>query len=74
VVVEEGMPPPPPQVEVLPVAPGPDFVWIGGHWGWHGRWVWEGGRYERHPHGRWEAGHWDHRPGRGYVWVEGRWR
>jgi WXXGXW repeat (2 copies) len=69
--------PPPPMVETVYAAPGPDYVWIGGHWGWQGRWVWLAGRYERHPHwhpgGGWEAGHWDHRD-RGYVWVEGHWR
>ena len=34
--------PPPPEVDVVSVAPGPDFVWIGGiyvhegdHWRWH---------------------------------------
>ena len=60
------------------VAPGPDFFWIGGHWGWRGgRWVWTHGRYERHPHWHpgagWVEGHWDRRGG-GYVWVEGHWR
>jgi hypothetical protein len=23
---------PPPQVEIIPVAPDPIFIWIGGHW------------------------------------------
>ncbi|HEY1792782.1 MAG TPA: hypothetical protein VGG34_07680 [Opitutaceae bacterium] len=69
--------PPPPEYEAVPVAPGPDFFWIGGHWHWEGRWVWIHGRYQRHPHfhpgASWEAGRWDHRDGR-WVWHDGHWR
>ena len=64
--------PPRPREEVIVAAPGPDYVWIAGHWGWHGHWVWESGRWDRHPGSTWIGGHWDHREG-GYVWVEGRW-
>ncbi len=36
--------PPPAQVEVVPVAPGPDYVWTSGYWAWRGGgWVWIGG-------------------------------
>jgi hypothetical protein len=65
-------PPPAPRQEVIVAAPGPDYVWIGGHWGWHGHWVWESGRWDRRPGYSWVGGHWDHRGG-GYVYVEGRW-
>jgi WXXGXW repeat (2 copies) len=69
--------PPAPIVEAIPVAPGPDYFWIGGHWHWNGGWVWIGGHYDRHPHfhpgGYWEAGHWAHH-GNGWVWHEGHWR
>jgi WXXGXW repeat (2 copies) len=69
--------PPEAIVETIPVAPGPDFFWIGGHWHWNRGWVWLGGHYERHPHfhpgGYWEAGRWEHRGG-SWVWREGRWR
>jgi hypothetical protein len=52
--------PPPPQVEIVGVAPAPGYVWIGGYWNWvGGRHEWVGGR--------WEAG----RPG--YHWVPHRW-
>lgn len=52
--------PPPPQPEVIGVAPAPGYFWIGGYWGW------EGGRHV------WLAGHWE--PGRpGYYWVPHRW-
>jgi len=67
--------PPPPQVEIVPVAPGPGFIWVEGHWGWRGRWVWESGRYVSRPHSRaaWVPGHWV-AGRRGWVWVPGRWR
>ena len=53
--------PPPLQVEVVPVAPGPAYIWIGGYWGWNlGRHVWIGGR-------------WGLPPARGYAWVPGVW-
>ena len=54
--------PAPPVVyqEVIPVAPDPTYVWIGGEWVWRGRWVWVGGR-------------WAPRPYAGAVWVHGGW-
>jgi hypothetical protein len=52
--------PPPPQYEVVGVAPAPGYIWIGGFWNWvGGRHVWIGGR--------WAAG----RPG--HSWVPHRW-
>jgi hypothetical protein len=59
----------------MPTAPGPEYVWIEGYWGWHGRWIWEPGRWavRPHPNARWEAGHWEHGH-RGYYWREGHWR
>jgi hypothetical protein len=69
--------PPAEIVETIPVAPGPDYFWIGGRWSWNGRWTWVHGHYERHPHfhpgAGWEAGRWD-RKGNGWVWHEGHWR
>ena len=61
--------PPPPQEEVVGVAPGPGYFWIGGVW------FWEGGRHVWHP-GRWEAEregfryvphHWDNEGGRWHL-------
>ena len=75
-VYYDDAPPPPRRDVVIGVAPGPDFVWIGGYWRRdHDRWAWADGRWDRRPYGhaRWEEGRWEHRP-RGYVWVEGRWR
>lgn len=68
--------PPPPRHEHRGHAPGPDYVWIDGYWGWHGRrHEWVEGRWERPPHGRreWVAPRWEHR-GNGYVFIEGSWR
>jgi WXXGXW repeat (2 copies) len=69
--------PPAPIVEVVPVAPGPEFFWIGGHWSWNRGWVWTRGHYDRHPHfhagAGWEPGRWDRR-GNGWAWHEGHWR
>lgn len=50
--------PPPPQTEVITVAPGPlnVWLWVPGCWEWRGRWIWAGG-------------HWAARPYRGAVWV-----
>lgn len=68
-------PPPPPQVEVIPVAPSPAYIWIGGAWAWHGRWVWEGGHYALPPrHGAvWVPHHYEKR-GNSHVWIAGGWR
>ena len=55
-----GVAPPPPQYEVIGVAPFVGAVWIGGYWGW------SGGRHV------WVPGRWDHgRPG--YRYVPHRW-
>lgn len=35
--------PPPTPVEVMPAAPGPDYYWYPGYWGWNGGWIWIGG-------------------------------
>lgn len=67
--------PPVAPVEVISYAPGPGYVWVGGHYVWRGRWVWVPGYWGRPPYGYavWVPGHWDRRPG-GWIWVEGRWR
>lgn len=74
IVVAE--PPPAPVVEVRTVAPGPNFIWIDGYWGWErGHRVWYRGHWERPPHGyrTWVQPRWEHRP-HGYVFVRGYWR
>ena len=37
--------PPPVPDEVIPVAPGPDYYWTPGYWGWNGGWIWIGGSW-----------------------------
>jgi hypothetical protein len=60
-VIRVTIAPPRPRVEVRPVAPSPDHMWIDGHWAWRGR---------RHV---WVGGHWMTPPSTGYAWVPARW-
>jgi hypothetical protein len=66
--------PPAPQGEVVGVAPGPGFIWIGGFWNWiGGRHVWVGGHWESHrPGHRWVPHQW-HRDGPGWRLAPGHW-
>ena len=52
--------PPPPQVEVVPPAPGPAYFWIAGYWRWEGgAHVWVPGYWEAaQPGRRWVPAHW----------------
>ena len=68
--------PPADAVEVQPPAPGPDFVWVGGYWGWGGgRYYWHRGYWNRPPYGYhvWVRDRWVYGP-RGYVHYRGYWR
>jgi hypothetical protein len=67
--------PPPVPVETVLVAPGPDYVWVGGEWVWNGRWVWMTGHWIVPPysHAIWIGGGWQRGP-RGYRRVPGYWR
>ena len=73
-VVVDGAPPPV-VVETQTISPGPDFIWIGGVWAWHGRWVWEGGHWGRPPHpgAVWVAHRYEYRNGV-HVFIRGGWR
>jgi len=77
VVTDEAPAPPPPQTEVITVAPGPLNVWFWapGCWEWRGHWVWTGGRWMARPHvgAVWIAPHWGWR-GHHRLWVGGGWR
>ena|SRR5215469_14880922 len=55
--IEIGTPPPPRVVAVLPLAPGPEFVWVQGYW------YPEEGRYH------WHQGYWTRPPYEGAVWI-----
>lgn len=52
--------PPPPEAEVVPLCPGPDFFWIAGGWFWADHWVWH-------------HGYWGHRPYAGATYVHPYW-
>ena len=74
VYMREG--PPPVRREVIIERPGPDYVWIRGHWGYGGgAYVWVPGRWERPEprRHRWVEGRWE-RDRHGWYWVEGHWR
>jgi hypothetical protein len=68
--------PPPPVAEVVGIAPGPGYLWIGGYYHWSGaRWVWYRGHYERPPHpgAVWVRARYIYRGG-ARVYVRGFWR
>jgi hypothetical protein len=76
VVVAAPTPAPPPQVEVIAVSPGPDYLWTPGCWSWNGgAWIWIGGywHYPTRPGHVWIGGYWAGH-GRGHHWVGGHWR
>ncbi len=74
---EEAPAPPPPQTEIVTVAPGPLAVWFWtpGCWEWRGHWIWAGGHWMHRPHpgAIWVGPHWGWR-GHHRVWVGGGWR
>jgi len=58
-VVVPPSPAPAPPVEVIPVSPGPDYLWTPGWWSWNGgAWIWFGG-------------YWGHPTRPGHVWFKG---
>jgi hypothetical protein len=68
--------PPPPQVEVIPEAPGVEYAWTPGYWSWSGHgWIWIGGGWAHRPHPGvvWVGGHWAHH-GHESIWIGGGWR
>lgn len=70
------VPPPAARVEVVGVAPGPEFVWINGYWGLSGGvHVWVPGIWVRPPYrgAVWIVPHWERHYGR-YYFYEGHWR
>ena len=67
-------PPPAARVEVKSSRPGPNYVWIDGHWKWNGRrYAWVDGHWNKKKAGHWVPGHWTKRP-RGWVYVPGHWK
>lgn len=68
--------PPSPRVEVISIAPGPGYVWLGGEWIWNGGWAWESGRWCRPSPGysMWIGGRWENAGSRGWGHHPGHWR
>ena len=68
-------PPPPPPAETVVVAPGPNYVWIGGEWVWNGGWIWVAGQwgYPPYPRAVWVRGYW-YRGSHGWCRTAGHWR
>jgi len=58
-----------------PVAPGAEYVWVGGDWVWiGGRYQWHEGHWDRRRGERhWQDGHWNQGHG-GWRWERGHWR
>lgn len=55
------MAPPALRAEIIPIAPSPAYMWIGGSWGW------SGSRYD------WRPGRWAMPPRPGYGWQSRPW-
>ena len=54
-----GAPPPAPMPEQVLIAPGPDYLWVGGAWLWYGdRWAWHPGYWHRPMYPRGYGHHW----------------
>jgi hypothetical protein len=71
-------PPPPVQDEVVVAAPGPDFVWVGGHHEWvasRKAYEWTAGSWVHppHPHATWVAPRYEERGGR-RIYHAGHWQ
>jgi hypothetical protein len=68
-------PPPAPQVESPGSPPGPNAIWIPGHWQWQdARYQWVPGRWEIPPSGASYVPGRHKRTSAGWVWEPGRWR
>jgi hypothetical protein len=70
--------PPPPLREEVVVRPGPQLVWVPGHWDWVAGtrdYVWIPGAWVRppRPHAVWVAPRYELR-GRGHFFIAGYWK
>jgi hypothetical protein len=76
-LLEANVAPPPPYREtvLIETRPARNYIWINGHWAWHGHWYWEHGHWHPGPvgHSAWESGRWEAR-GNSWHWTGGHWR
>jgi hypothetical protein len=75
--LEVGGPPPPIQADVEIAAPGPGYVWVGGHYDWAADrkdYAWTQGSWQRPPHGgaHWVAPRYEKR-GEKHIYHPGHW-
>ncbi|HEV7509813.1 MAG TPA: hypothetical protein VGS07_33380 [Thermoanaerobaculia bacterium] len=78
VSIRVNAPPPVLRQEVVVARPGPDFVWVRGHYDWVGGprgYVWLPGAWVRPPHARavWVAPRYERR-GRHHFYARGYWK
>ncbi len=59
--------PPPAPAEVITAAPGPDYYWTPGYWGWDGGWIWIGGGWGLRGGYGWGGYGWGGRYGGGWY-------
>lgn len=76
--IRVGAPPPALRHEVVVVRPGPEFVWIRGHWDWvpaARNYVWVPGAWVLPPRARaaWVEPRYERR-GRGHFFIAGHWK
>ena len=72
--VEVKIAPPAERVEVIPVAPSAEYLWIKGHWRWNGAtWIWINGHYVKRRVGwHWVPPHYEARAGI-WIFIGGHW-
>jgi len=75
IIVDELIPIPPPEEEIVTVRPSTSDVWIPGYWERQpDTWTWIKGRWEKppHKHAHWQKGQWSWQEGT-WAWHPGHW-
>lgn len=57
--------------------PGPQYLWVVGHYSWDGNdFQWHAGQWAVPPNGysNWSAGHWDQVGSNNWAYTEGHWQ
>jgi hypothetical protein len=69
--------PPADRSETPPAQPGPQYVWVAGHYSWDGNdFQWHSGAWAQPPNGyhTWAPGAWQQTGTANWVYVEGQWQ
>lgn len=69
--------PPPDQTESPAPQPGPEYIWVAGHYSWDGAdFQWHRGQWTIPPTGyhTWAMGRWEQSGSTNWVYVEGQWQ